>query len=154
MHGVDPARPSRVAPTRGRGALPRGALPNPDPGSCVVPVDGPQVAMLLCAVLILGAAPALAVPEAGGVPLKLEPGQRQLMIDDFLLDDAITPNRADGAAPVLRMHSAQKTGDLVIVADKPWEGVIFYYDSIVQVSDDEFRIYYECVVANTLQSLH
>ena len=45
------------------------------------------------------------------------------------------------------MHPARKTGRLMIVADKPWEGVIFYY-GIVQVSSDEFRIYYECVVAN------
>eukprot|EP01043_Picozoa_sp_COSAG02_P040201 COSAG02_NODE_3233_length_7129_cov_27.245946_2_plen_127_part_00 len=114
--------------------------------------------MLLCAVVVLGVvlgvAPALAASEAISVPVQLESGQRQLMIDEFLLDDASSTNSADGAAaPVLRMHPAQKTGQLVIVADKPWEGVIFYYDSVVQVSDNEFRIYYECVVSNT-QSLH
>ena len=47
--------------------------------------------------------------------------------------------------PVMRMHAPRKTGEVVITPDQPWEGVIFYYDSIVQVSADEFRIYYECV---------
>ena len=98
---------------------------------------------LLAGVLLLGVDVPLAA-AASTAPLQLQPGQRQLMIDDSLLDGA-SINQAGGATPVLRMHPAQKTGQLAIVADKPWEGVIFYYDSIVQVSDDEFRIYYECV---------
>ena len=104
--------------------------------------------LLMLFALMLGVAPAvLAHGGSSRAPLQLEPGQRQLMIDDSLLDtdDAA---QAAGTAPVVRMHPAQKTGQVSIVADKPWEGVIFYYDSIVQVSDDEFRIYYECVSAS------
>ena len=107
---------------------------------------------------MLGVAPALLSHGSSRAPLQLEPGQRQLMIDGSLLDtdDAA---QAAGTAPVVRMHPAQKTGQVSIVADKPWEGVIFYYDSIVQVSDDEFRIYYECVACDQLtlrveQDLH
>ena len=70
----------------------------------------------------------------GAVPMA--DGERHLFIDDAIL----VPNSVDNA--VLRMHPPRKTGEVVIVADRPWEGVIFYYDSIVQVSDREFRIYY------------
>jgi hypothetical protein len=104
---------------------------------------------MLCAMIVLlGVVASLQQASSEIAPLHLEPGQRQLMIDGSLLDDASSANRAGGTAPVLRMHPAHKTGQLVIVADKPWEGVIFYYDSIVQVSESEFRIYYECVLAN------
>ena len=66
-------------------------------------------------------------------------GQRLLMIDEALLDAA-----APGAtAPILKMHAPRKTGQIVITPDKAWEGVIFYYDSIVQVGPAEFRIYYD-----------
>lgn len=111
--------------------------------------DGSTGFRLMLAVM-LGGASALATPAPA--PLQLEPGQRQLMIDDILLDDSRAENPA-GIAPVIRMHPAKKTGQLMIVADKPWEGVIFYYDSIVRVNEDEFRIYYEYVALSSHSGL-
>ena len=104
------------------------------------------VAPLLLSWALTGAA-ALPTP-ASPAPLRPKPGQRHLMIDDALLEPQTPAGELSRAAsgavpPVLRMHPAQKTGQVVIKPDKAWEGVIFYYDSVVQVSKSEFRIYYE-----------
>ena len=93
-------------------------------------------------VVVVGAAAAEAAappppPVSPAVPLRS--GQRQLMIDRALLDEETFPS----VAVEMRMHAPRKTGEVIIEADQPWEGVIFYYDSIVQVSDIEFRIYYD-----------
>ena len=81
--------------------------------------------MLLICLLSSAAAPPL--PRA---PLLIADGQRQLFIDVALV------GTSEGT--VLRMHAPIK-GEVVITADRAWEGVIFYYDSIVQVSNTEFR---------------
>ena len=86
--------------------------------------------------LLLLQAEVVAVMAAAAAPLHLGPGQRLLMIDGALLS-------SPSEAVELRMHAPRKTGEVVIKADKPWEDVIFYYDSIVQVSATEFRIYYD-----------
>lgn len=70
--------------------------------------------------------------------LELQAGARQLMIDRSMLDEGAT-----SSAAVIKMHPPRKTGKIAIKADKPWEELIFYYDSIVQVSTTEFRIYYD-----------
>jgi hypothetical protein len=107
-----------------------------------------SMALLLPVYALLAATVTLTVGAATGI--QLEAGQRQLMIDDFLLDtssfrssSSVAPSSSP-VAPVLRMHPARKTGEIVITPDQPWEGVIFYYDSIVQVgqgSSSEYRIY-------------
>jgi hypothetical protein len=84
-------------------------------------------------------ATAAGLAPAQELPLRPKLGQRHLMIDDALLDTTTTSELGVAAAagvvsPVLRMHPARKTGQIVITPDRPWEGVIFYYDSIVQVT--------------------
>jgi len=71
--------------------------------------------------------------------MQLKVGERQLMIDRALLDD----ENSSSESVVMRMHRPQKTGPLIVTADRPWEGAICYYNSIVQVSDSDFRIYCE-----------
>lgn len=40
-------------------------------------------------------------------------------------------------------HEPVKTYEMAVVPDKPWETLISSYTSIVQVSDDDLRIYYD-----------
>jgi hypothetical protein len=95
--------------------------------------------LLLCAAA--ASAVQLVTAASPPAPLQIQSGQRQLMIDRELL--STTSSSGDDGNAVIRMHRPRKTGQVVIKADEPWEDVIFYYDSIVQVSQSEFRIYYD-----------
>ena len=67
-------------------------------------------------------------------------------VDRALLDD----ENSSSESVVMRMHRPQKTGPLIVTADRPWEGAICYYNSIVQVSDSDFRIYCKIVILSPI----
>jgi len=43
----------------------------------------------------------------------------------------------------LRQHEPIQSNEWLIIADQPWENYLLYYNSIVQVSEDDLRIYYD-----------
>jgi hypothetical protein len=61
--------------------------------------------------------------------------------EHLLYDDHWT---ASATALTLTMHAPTKAG-VVVKPEHPWEPVIFAYNSLVKVSDTDYRIYYDAI---------
>ena len=59
-------------------------------------------------------------------------------------DSALTAN----TTLVAQTHPPRKTGVMAVVADKPWEFLIFAWTSVLKVNDSDFRIYYDAFGAH------
>jgi hypothetical protein len=95
----------------------------------------PLVAFALGSVVGGGAAAAAAAADSSG-------GGEEVGTREHLLlwgDSALTAN----TTLVPQTHPPRKTGIMAVVPDKPWEFLIFGYNSALKVSDSDYRIYYD-----------
>eukprot|EP01052_Picozoa_sp_SAG31_P001862 SAG31_NODE_62_length_28678_cov_21.548270_33_plen_149_part_00 len=61
-------------------------------------------------------------------------------VEHLFVDDAFT---AEARGLALTMHPPAKTGQLLIAPDRPWERVLWWYTTILKVSETDYRLYYD-----------
>lgn len=60
--------------------------------------------------------------------------------EHLFVDDMFT---AQARGVMLTMHPPVKTGEILIAPDKPWERVLWWYTTILKVSETDYRLYYD-----------